>query len=206
LESNGRLGEPQPWSVGDWFEWRDDDRVPWCGPGTTRVSLLDRRGDGALYQAEERDGRGRVAVWIVRESRIVDTFEGARDGSLVATEDPQVAIDCRAHVADAWAVSRSLASHDDDTEVEYDADPLEIAGWTLDALRLHASKSIGPATATVDVWVSPDVPGRMLRVRGRGTLLLVPIVSLTSELVDFGHDAPSTPKGALPVGAWPPST
>jgi hypothetical protein len=210
LGPTGRLGRPQVWAIGDWFEWKDDDRAPACGPGVTKVTLLDRARDRELYQVEEREGEKRVALWIVRTSgeRATEmTFEGKPGEAPVPVPYAKVASECQDRAKSGWIVERdTMAKERDEPTFEYEADEKEIAGFTFDALRIHVGKIIGPASASVDMWATPDVPGRLLEMRGLGRLLLVPLVSMSSELVAFGHvDAP-TPVVTMPPGAWPPSS
>lgn len=208
------LATEQAWEVGDWSEWADDLGFVKHEKGRSRLTLLSRTGARELWESKIWKGDAPfVRVFLVSRDggspRLARAWVGVEGAlALEAPDAWSAAGDPFREVRDGWDFARSnrlfpKPSKDVDA-IELAPDDVEVAGRKLRALRVLATKTMGPARARVFVWFVPDVPGRVVRLKGEGDILRATLVHMESKLLAYGHEGAPRPSLRLPPEVWPP--
>ncbi len=202
----------QQWRVGDWVKFKDDGVLT---KGSMRLTLIARDAKGNEWW-EVRDvykGKVRPVQAVIlrapapgstsRAPSVTAVYEG-KPGEVGQYESIWRANRITRDIQDGWnlfARYRIVPRKGKYDSASFSRDDVEAAGKTFHALRLVWKKRVGPGSMEMTVWVSPLMPGRIIRVTAKGYLGPIRLMKFEREVVAFGHDA--RPVLRLPARAWP---
>ena len=210
------LEEPQRWEVGDWYTWDDEDALVSRHAGRSRLRLVGRTPAGVEWWENatwSEDAPRRVHAILVEprgeQRELLAAFAGTTGevGQPVDAYESGVAEVLEAILSgfDLVANGRVVPRPGEFEDTRFDDDDVTIGDVVVHALRMKLYKAMGPAEVVGRIWLSPEVPGKTVRVAADGYLFLLPILSQEAGLLNFGREASPEPELRLPDGVWPPA-
>jgi hypothetical protein len=202
---------PQVWKVGDWIRIKDNGVLK---KGKQKIQLIARMPNGIEWWEVRRWKKSKespVQAIIIRPDgkkktkyQFVVAYEGAPKtmGTYISWwKVDRIVKDMKSrwNIYGHHRIIPRKKKFDSSSFERYD---INIGKRKFHALRLQWKKRVGPGSMIMNMWISPYIPGKMIKVEAVGYLGPIPILSRSREVTSFGNDKNPKPSIKLPPKAW----